>query len=126
MAMNVLEINLLWGATVFTYRLSFVNRQAATVARDKILDHKKDDPAGVIEIVDDFSQAAKFHPGDVKACFVIDKERESELLIQFKLQEMRTNIELANRVQGDAALLASATRNAKVAAAAGSPPIGRT
>lgn len=106
--MHQLSINL----GTINYNLIFVNGKAAAAANESLWAAKKDDPQGQIKIEDDFAQVAIFVPAQVAASIVIDKERESEIMIQNKLQEIKTNIMLNQRIAGDASIQMAAKQAA--------------
>lgn len=83
------------------YALVFVNEKACQIAKDKIDVAMKDDPAGWMELTDDFSGSVAFRPKDLLGRYSIDKSRECEKMIQNKMLELRMNIELQQRVNGD-------------------------
>lgn len=93
---------------VAVFHLTFVNMQGAVTAKNKYLSAKKDDPVGDLELTDDYAETIIFKPSEVKLAFIIDKDRESEILVQQKLLEVRRTIEQTKRVQGSPDIMAAA------------------
>lgn len=85
---------------------AFISRQAAVVAKDGVMAAKRDDPMGVHEFTDDFSNLISFCPGQVIASVIVDKGRESELIIQNHIRTMEGEVEKQQRVNGNAKIQA--------------------
>jgi len=94
------------------YMLTFVSKGGMQSAVSKYLEAKKDDPSAEIELSDDYAQRIGVRPADVKSWITIDRERESELMTQNKLHEIRTNLRMDQRIAGDSEIQMAAKSRA--------------
>jgi hypothetical protein len=92
------------------YQFAFSEHKRAVQAYRLVLESRKDDPVGDVEIIDDFGHIGTFKPNAVIGLLITDAYREQEAGGELEIVKAKATLKIQEKVRKDTELQSGVAR----------------